>query len=107
MPLPVRCDAAAEMAHHHLRTEADAQERHAFGKWNPDPVDLVADPLLLVVAAHGPAEDDGAGVIAHGLGERVAEARPPHVEGVPAFPQEPADAAGRRMFLMQNDKDLA
>ena len=52
---------------------------------------------VVVVGAHRAAEDDGGGVLRHGLRQRIAEARPAHVERIAQLPQRVADAARRGM----------
>src|SRR6185437_2861249 len=90
--------AAAEMPGAHLRAEADAEKRLLLPKRHADPADLAADELVLVVGAHGAAEDDGGGVVRHGVRQRLAEARPAHVERIAELPQRIADTARRRVL---------
>ncbi len=70
-----------------------------------EPVDLAADERVLVVGALRAAENDGAGVVLQRLGQRIVEARPADVECKPAALESVADAAGRRVLLMQHDQD--
>ena len=91
MALGVGVDAAAEVQRQHLGAEADAKEGFLFRQRHRQPVDLLADEVIGVVGAHGAAEDHRAGVLGHGGGQRVAEARPTDVERVAALLQRVAD----------------
>ena len=101
----MRVDTAAEMQRHHLRAEADAEERLLVAQRHADPVDLAVDEVVGVVGALRPAEDRGAGMIVHGLGQRIAKARAADVERKAELGQRLADAAGRGMLLVQDDED--
>src|SRR5262249_52050134 len=70
-----------------------------------DPIDLAANEVLAAVRAHRPAEDDRAGVPGHRPGQRIAKARLADVECIAALPQGVADAAGRRILLVQDDQN--
>ena len=71
----------------------------------PEPVDLAADEIVGVVRAHRAAEIDRAGVLRHGLGQRVAEARTAQVERIAALAQGVTDTPRRRSLLMHDDQD--
>ena len=101
----MRIDAAAEMARHHLRAEADAEIRLLVAQRHADPVDLAADEILVVVGALRAAENRGAGMLVHRLRQRIAETRAPDVERIAELAQHLADAAGRGMLLVQDEKD--
>src|SRR5579863_6260515 len=73
---------AAERPRTHLRAEADAEKRLLLFDRDGNPVDLAVDEFVRVIGAHRAAEDDGAGMIAQRLRQRIAEARPAHVEPV-------------------------
>src|SRR5579885_137391 len=103
--LRVRVDAGAEMARHHLRAEADAEERFVVAQRHADPVDLALDEVFLVIGALRAAEDGGGGMLVHGLRQRIAETRAADVERVAELGQDLADAARLGMFLMQDDED--
>jgi len=103
--LAVGVDARAHLLGQHLGAEADAEERRILLQAGADPVDLGLDEIVRVVGAHRAAEDHGAGMVAHRLRQRVAEARLADVEGVAAGLQQAADAAGGRMLLMEHDED--
>jgi hypothetical protein len=60
--------------------------------------------LLIVVGALRTAEDHGTGVVIHRFRQRITEARASDVERIAKLRQRLADAAGRRMFLMQDEK---
>ena len=96
---------AAELAREHLGAETDAEKRLALLERHADPIDLAPDEIVLVVGAHRTAEDDGAGMFRHGRRQRIAEARPAHVERVAELAQRIADAAGRGVLLVQDDQD--
>jgi hypothetical protein len=44
-------------------------------------------------------------MLGHGRRQPIAEARPPHVQRVAELLQSVAEAAGRRVLLVQNDQD--
>ena len=87
------------MARHHLRAEADAEERLVVAQRHADPVDLALDEVFGVVGALRAAEDGGAGVLVHGVRQRIAEARAADVERVAELCQHLADPAGLRSVL--------
>src|SRR5471032_2762724 len=103
--LRMRIDAAAEMLRHHLRAETYSQIRLVVAQRHADPVDLAANEILAVVGALRAAENHGAGMLVHGLRQRIVETRPPDVERIAELRQRLPDAAGRRMFLVENEKD--
>src|SRR5471030_2990290 len=94
--LRMRIDAPAEMLRHHLRAETYSQIRLVVAQRHADPFDLAADEGIGVVGALRAAENHGAGMIVHGLRQRVVKTRPPDVERVAELRQRLADAAGRR-----------
>jgi len=98
-------DPAAEMVRQHLRAEADAEKRLLLGERDADPVDLPVDELVRVVGALRAAENARAGVLGEGFGQRIAEARPAHVQGMAALPQGMTDPPGAGRLLVQNDQD--
>ncbi len=59
----------------------------------------------VVVGAHGAAENDRSGVVAHGFRQGIAEARPAHVDTVSKLLQGMADPSGCGVLLVQNDQD--
>ncbi len=85
MAIRMLVDAAAEMMRQHLGAEADAEKRLLLPERHGEPIDLAADEIVGVVGAHRTAEDDGAGVPLHGLGQRIAEARAADVERIAAL----------------------
>src|SRR5579885_1838543 len=93
------------MTRHHLRAEADAEKRLVLAQRHADPVDLAPDELLLVIGALWTAENHSSGVPVHSLRQRIAEPRTANVERVTELAQDLADAAGLRVFLMQDDED--
>ena len=96
---------AAEMVDQHLRAQADAEKRLVLGQRDGEPVGLAPDELILIVGAHGAAEDDGAGVAFQRFWQRVAERRPANVEIEAGRLQHLADAARAGVFLMQDRQD--
>src|SRR5262245_2741102 len=78
-------NAATEMVREHLRTEADAEEWFLLPERHAQPIDLATDEIVGVVRAHGAAEDNGAGMAGHGLGQQIAQTRPAHVERIAAL----------------------
>ncbi len=106
-PLGMRADRVTEMARQHLRAKADAQKWLAFLERNPNPLDLTAQPSLFVIDAHRTAKNNDTGVIFQCRWQRVAEPGTPDVEFKALRPQNPSEAPGRRMFLMQNDENPA
>ena len=105
MALRMAKHAAAEMPRAHLRAETDAEKGLALFQRDGDPFDLAANEVILVVGAHRAAEDDCGGVFCHRRRQRIAEARPAHVEPVAELPQGIADAARGGMLLVQDDQD--
>ena len=101
----MRIDAAAEMARHHLRAEADAEIRLLVAQRHADPVDLAVDEVLVVVGALRSAENRSAGMIVHRLRQRIAETRAADVERIAELGQRLADPAGRGMLLVQDEED--
>ena len=98
-------DPRPEMPRHHLGAEAEAEIGRSSLSGTLDPVDLALDEVVLVVGAHRAAEDHGAGMLRHRVGQRIAEARPADVERMAALPQQAPDAARRRVLLVQDDED--
>ena len=102
----MRRDALAEMPRQHLRAEADAEIGLVLPQRHADEVDLGLDEIVRIVGALRAAEDHGAGMLGHRLRQRIAEARAADIEFVAALAQRVADAAGRRLFLVQDDEGL-
>ena len=70
------------MARQHLRAEAYTEIGLAGFQRNADPIDLLPDPILVVIAAHRAAEDDRGIMRIHRGGQRIAETRTTEVETV-------------------------
>ena len=102
--LRVERDFGAEMLGEHLRAEADAEERPLLPQRHFDPVDLARDIIVAVIGAHRAAEDHRAGMGIQRFRQRIAEARPANVERMAERTQGVADAARRRVLLMQHDQ---
>ena len=100
-------DAFSQMPGEHLRAEAKAQKRLVFGESYANPVDFPAQVLVAVVGTHRPAEDNGAGMVAHCRWQRVTKAWTADVEFVTGLAQQMADATGRRHFLMKDHQDAS
>src|SRR5262245_52468614 len=98
-------DPAAEVMRQHLRAQADAEKRLLLPEWHREPVDLAANEIVGIVRAHRAAEIDGAGVVRHGLRQRIAEARAAQVEGMAALAQGMTDAPRARRLLVQDDQN--
>ena len=105
MTLRMRIDAAAKMMRHHLRAQADAEIRLLVAQRHADPVDLAAHEIVLVIGALRAAKNHRAGMIVHGLWQRIVETRPPYIERIAELGQRLADPAGRGMFLVQDEND--
>src|SRR5512138_2686409 len=105
MTLRMRVDARTKVPRHHLRAEADAEIRLLVAQGHTDPVDLPIHEFLVVVGALRPAKDHSAGMFIHRFRQWVTEAGAPDVERVAKSRQRLADAAWRRMFLMQDEKN--
>ena len=105
LALFVEIHLAAEIERHHLRAEADAEKRLVLLQRNGDPVDLALDEIVLVIGALRPAENHRAGMLCQGVRQGIAETRPADIEAQAALAQNISDAAGRRMFLVQNDQN--
>ena len=82
-----------------LRAETDAEERLVVAQRHADPFDFAADVIVAVIGAHRAAENDRGRMLGHGHRQRIAEARPAELL------QSVAEAAGRRVLLVQNDQD--
>ncbi len=102
--LRMGADRVAEMARQQLRAEADAQKGLVFAKRRADPVDFALEPVVLVVDAHRAAENHRAGMIAHGLGQGVAETGAADVERRAEFAQQAADSTRRTVLAVQDDQ---
>ena len=98
-------DPAAEMMRQHLRAETDAEKRLLLLERHVQPIDLATDEISGVIRAHRAAENDGPSMGGHGLGERIAQARAAHVEGIAALAQGVPDAPRGGGFLVQHDQD--
>ncbi len=105
MTIRVRIDAAAKMPRQHLAAETDAEIRLVFLQRHADPVDLALDEIDIVIGALRAAENHRAGMLGHRVGQRIAQRRTADIERDAALAEEVADAAGRRILLMQNDKN--
>jgi hypothetical protein len=70
-----------------------------------DPVDFRLDERVRVVGTHRTAEDDGACVAGHRVGEGIAESGPADIQRKALVDQHLADATGGRGFLMQDRED--
>ena len=92
------------MARQHLGAETDAEERLVLPKWHANPVNLAADPGLIVIGAHRSTENDGTGMIAHRFRKLFAKTRPANVELIPPLCEQPPDSAGGGMLLMQDNE---
>ena len=57
-------DTMAEMSGEHLSAKANAEEGRIFLQWDANPVDLSAQPSLLIIDAHRAAENDDAHMVA-------------------------------------------
>src|SRR5580704_5800893 len=97
---------AAELPGAHLGAEADAEKGLVLLHRYRDPIDLGADEFVFVIGAHRAAENDGAGMVGHGLRQRLAEARAAYVEPVSQPLQGASDAAGCRVLLVKDDQNL-
>jgi len=101
----MRAHAAAQVADHHLRAEADTEKGRGFAQRHADPVDLVLNPAIAVVRAHRTAEHHGARMVGQRRRQRIAERRTANVERMTAGGQQPADPARARLLAMQDDQD--
>src|SRR5262245_37277767 len=98
-------DARTEVAGHHLRTKADSEIGLLVAQRHTDPVNFAMHKLLGVIGTLRPTEDHCTCVVIHRLRQRIAKARAPDVERIAKLRQSLTDSAGRRVFLMQNEKD--
>src|SRR6185312_15649627 len=105
VPLRMRIHARAKMTRHHLRAEANTQEWLFLAQRDPDPVGFGLEKVVGVVGALRPAKDRGAGMIVHRLRQRVAKSRPADIERIAELRQGLTDPAGRRVLLMNDNKD--
>ena len=105
--LGVAADARAEHARHHLRAEADAEQRLAARQRDAlEPVELEAHARpVVVVGALRAAEHHRSGVAREVLGQRVEQVGAAPVEAVAALLQHLADPAGVRVLLVDDDQD--
>src|SRR3569833_446501 len=101
----MRSALRAEMPRHHLSAEADAEIGLVVAQRHADPGGLALDEIVRSAGALRPAEDHRAGVAVHRARKRIAEARAAHVERIAEPGQHLADAAGRGMLLVQDEKD--
>ena len=96
---------AAEKFGADLRAETDAEERLVVAQRHADPFDFAADEIITVIGTHRAAENDRGRMLGHSRGQRLAEARPPHVQRVAELLDGMADPAGRGVLLVQDDQD--
>ena len=89
----------------HLRAQTNAEIGLLVTQRHADPVDLAAKKVFIVVRALRTAKDRRARVLVHCLRQRIAKARASNVERIAELGQSLADAARRRVFLMQNKKN--
>jgi hypothetical protein len=61
--------------------------------------------LFIVVGTLRTAKNRGTCMIIHRVRERIAKSRTPDIERIAKLCQRLTDAAGRRMLLVQNEKD--
>ena len=101
----MRVDLLPERLRQHLGPEADAEKRRLLAQRHLDPPDLLGDERVGIVRTHRAAEDDGARMVRHGGGQRVAEARAADIKPMVEPEQQAADAPGRGMLLVQDDED--
>ena len=88
MALAMRRDAPAELAHHHLGAEADAEKGLLLLQGHADPVDLAPDPGLVVIGAHRPAEDHRPVMLGERRRQGIVEAGAADIELVAPLAQE-------------------
>src|SRR5579864_467057 len=105
MTLRVRINAGAKLACHHLRSQADSQVRFFVAQRHADPVDLPLYKFLAVVGALRPAENRRTSMLLHRLRQRIAKSGPADIERIAELCQRLADAAGRGVLLMQDEKN--
>src|SRR5260221_11971386 len=105
MALRMWKDARAEVARHHLRTEADAEIWLLVAQRHADPVDLPSQEVFIIVGALWTAENCRPGMVVHCVRQRIAESRPADIERIPELRQRLAYAARRGVLLVQNEKD--
>jgi len=79
---------------HICRTETDAEERLVAFQRHADPFDFAADVIVAVIGAHRAAENDRGRMLGHGRRQRIAKARPPHVQRVAELLQSVAERPG-------------
>ena len=80
-------DTLTQVPGQHLPTEADTEIGLLIAQRHADPVDLGLDEVVGIVGALRAAEDHGAGMVCHGFGQWIAEARAADVELVTALPE--------------------
>src|SRR5208283_5556471 len=95
----------SELAGQHLGAETDAEERLLLAQRDFDPFDLGADEVIGIIGAHGAAENHRSAMPGEGLGQRIAESRPPYVHRYTAGLKVMADPSRRRCLLVQNDQN--
>src|SRR5215475_13001893 len=88
----------------HLSAEAYAKKGPPLPQGDFDPVNPPADVVVGIVGAHRTTEDQSARVIIERFRESVAKTRAANVQTVSQRSQHIADAAGRRIFLVQDDQ---
>ncbi len=103
--LRMKIDLGAERARENLRAEANAEERLLLAQRHFRPLDFLLHIVVVIVGAHRPAKDRNARVLLERLRQRIAATRAADVERKPALGEQPADAAGRRVFLVEDDQD--
>ena len=74
-------------------------------KRDGDPVDFPTDEIFLIVGAHRAAENDGAGMLGERRRQRIAKARPTHIQRKTELLQSVTDPSRGRMLLMEDDQN--
>ena len=99
----MRIDLAAQLVGQHLRAQTQAQKRLAGLQHLADPRGFLAQPVMIVIGPHRPAENHGTGMFVERVGQGLSQRRAADIQRVAALDQQTPDATGGRMGLMQNN----
>ncbi len=97
----------AQMTRDHLPAQTNAKQRRVFFQRDADKVDLLFHPVIRIVDAHRPAQNDRARMIRQRRRQGIAKARPAQIELIAHRVQQAAYARRAGVLLMQHDENAS